>query len=105
MFNKIAIELTKGFAPSIKDIELASTYFNKEVTPTKKEDSIKAVPSINLDVLRQMVVWDSSMKILSHGERTYLADLAYELKPLNQFHKTIAEKHLKTLLKSGLNLK
>jgi len=105
VFNKIALELSKGIAPSVKDIHLASNYFNKEATTTKKAISDSAVPTINLNILRQMVEWDSRMKILSTGERAYMADLAYELKPLNEFHKTNAEKHLKTLLKSGFNLK
>lgn len=104
VFNKIALELAKGIAPSAKDIHLASNYFNKEATTTTKEISSSAVPIINLSVLRQMVEWDSRMKILSQGERAYMADLAYELKPLNQFHKTNAEKHLKTLLKAGFKL-
>lgn len=105
VFNKIALELSKGIAPSVKDIHLASNYFNKEATTTKKAISSSAVPTINLNILRQMVEWDSRMKILSTGERAYMADLAYELKPLNEFHKTNAEKHLKTLLKSGFILK
>ena len=35
VFNKIALELSKGIAPSVKDIHLASNYFNKEATTTK----------------------------------------------------------------------
>lgn len=104
VFNKIAHELSKGIAPSVNDIYLASNYFNKEVIPIK-EISNSEVPKINLNVLRQMVEWDSRMKILSLRERAYVADLAYELKPLNEFHKTNAEKHLKTLLNSGFKLK
>lgn len=104
VFNKIALELEKGTAPSVKDVHLASNYFNKEATTTK-EISSSAVPKINLNVLRQMVEWDSRMKILSNGERQYMADLAYELKPLNQFHKTNAERHLKSLLKAGFKVK
>lgn len=102
VFNKIAVELEKGVAPSVKDIQLASNYFNKETAPAKETPS-GAVPKINLSVLRQMVEWDSRMKILSNGERQYMADLAYELKSLNQFHKTNAEKHLKTLMKAGFS--
>jgi hypothetical protein len=105
VFNKIALELVKGIAPTVKDIHLASNYFNKEATMTTKVTSNNEVPSIKLDILRQMIEWDSKMKILTQGERGYIADLAYELKPLNQFHKTNAEKHLKTLLKAGFNLK
>jgi hypothetical protein len=105
VFNRIALDLSKGFAPLVKDIHFASNYFNNEATTTLKALSSTAVPTINLNILRQMVDWDSRMKILSTGERAYMADLAYELKPLNEFHKTNAEKHLKILLKSGLKIK
>jgi hypothetical protein len=57
--------------------------------------------SINLNTLRQMVEWDSRMKFLTNGERIYLADLAYELKPLNSFHKEISKKHLNKLIENG----
>lgn len=102
VFNKIAVELEKGVAPSVKDVQLASNYFNKETVPAKETPSGVTL-KINLSVLRQMVEWDSRMKILSNGERQYMADLAYELKPLNQFHKTNAEKHLKTLINAGFS--
>ncbi len=104
VFDKIALQLSKGVAPSVKDIHLASKYFNKELDSTKAEIPKNSDQEINLNVLKQMVDWDSRMKILSTGERAYIADLAYELKPLNEFHKTNAEKHLKTLLKVGLKL-
>jgi hypothetical protein len=103
VFNKIALELGKGTAPTVKDIQLASNYFNKKATTTK-EISASTIPKISLNILRQMVEWDSRMKILSNGERQYIADLAYELKPLNQFHKKNAERHLLTLLKAGFKL-
>lgn len=105
VFNRIALELAKGITPSVKDIHIASSYFNKEATTSTKELPGNTTPNINLDVLRQMVDWDSRIKILSNGERQYIADLAYELKPLSQFHKTNAEKHLKTLFSAGFNLK
>lgn len=44
---------------------------------------------------------DSRMKILTQGERPYLADYAYELKALNSFHKSNAEGYLKTLMNAG----
>jgi hypothetical protein len=105
VFNNIALKLTKGIAPSVMDIQLASNYYNNTAPSSKKLVTSSLVPPINLNILRQMVEWDSRMKILSQGERTYIADLAYELKPFNDFHKTNAEKHLRTLLKSGFILK
>ncbi len=105
-FNSIALNLAKGIAPSVKEVQIASNYFEKETSD--KNIIVKvigSVPNINLNILKQMVEWDSRMKILTQGERTYLADFAYELKPLNSFHKTNAERHLKTLLKAGFSLK
>ena len=89
----------------MKDIQLASNYYNNSAVVSKKLVTSSSAPPINLNTLRQMVEWDSRMKILTQGERTYIADLAYELKPLNDFHKTNAEKHLRTLLNSGFILK
>lgn len=102
VFNKIALELEKGIAPSVKEIQLASNYFSKEKEPLKETFS-GPVPKINLSVLREMVEWDSRMKVLTASERAYLADLAYELKPLSSFHKANAERYLKTLLKAGFD--
>lgn len=101
-FNIIALNLSKGNAPSVKDVQLASNYFNNELFEkiTSGKTNLSE-PKVNLNVLKQMVEWDSRMKILTQGERTYLADLAYELKPLNSSHKNIAEKHLRTLIKAG----
>jgi hypothetical protein len=106
VFDIISLNLTKGLAPSIKDVQLATNYFNNNsIEKTDRVTKIGSIPNIDLNVLRQMVEWDSRMKILTNGERTYIADLAYELKPLNQFHKKNAEKHLQTLLKAGFMLK
>ncbi|MBU1009135.1 MAG: AIPR family protein [Bacteroidetes bacterium] len=105
VFNKIANNLIAGKPPSVKDILYASNFFNIEITSNvAKEKTYSNVVEINLSVLKQMVDWDSKMKILTKGEITYLADLAYELKPLTQFHKSNAEKHLRTLLKAGFKI-
>jgi hypothetical protein len=106
VFNLIAVNLAKGIAPLVKDVQLASNYFKKETFDKNiNEKATGSAQNINLDILRKMVEWDSRMKILSQGERTYLADLAYELKPLNSFHKTNTQRHLKTLLNAGFKLK
>lgn len=103
-FNTIALNLTKGIAPSVKEVQLASNYFKRELPDKNANEKIDgSQKNITLNILRQMVEWDSRMKILTQGERAYLTDLAYELKPLNSFHKTNAERHLKTLMKAGFN--
>jgi hypothetical protein len=105
VFNTIALNLSKGIAPSVKDVELASNYFkegeSEKSTPVISDESVR---KIDLNILKQMVEWDSRMKILKRGELAYVADLAYELKPLNKFHKTIAQKHLETLLLAGFEI-
>jgi hypothetical protein len=105
IFNTIALNLSKGIAPSVKDVELASNYFKEEKSDKSTTViSDESVQKIDLNILKQMVEWDSRMKILKRGELAYLADLAYELKPLSTFHKTIAQKHLKTLLLAGFKM-
>lgn len=106
VFNKIGINLSRGIAPTVNEVSLASNYFKEEI-PHKTIDESKNSPiiEINLNILKQMVEWDSRMKILKPGERTYLADFAYELKALNLFHSRIVEKHLNTLLKAGFKVK
>jgi hypothetical protein len=104
-FNIIAKKLDKGISPTVKEINLASNYFSND-SPKKVEqkNSNISILNINLETLKQMVEWDAKMKILSNGERTYLADLAYELKTLTPFHKQIALKHLNTLIKAGFKI-
>jgi hypothetical protein len=73
VYNKIAANLSNGIAPTIKEISLASNYFTNEA-PSKDSNVNVDEQNINLNLLRQMVEWDSRMKILTQGERTYLAD-------------------------------
>lgn len=105
VFSKISSDLNNGIPISIKDIVLASNYYNNESSKNIDKPLNKKVPEIDLNVLRQMVEWDSRMQILSNNERQYIADLAYELKTLTSFHKSNSEKHLKTLIKKGFNVK
>ncbi len=106
IYSKIGKDLHRGIAPSTADVKKACCYFegSKKSNTLEKVNSTDSA-SINLDILRQMVEWDSRMKILTKGEISYLADLAYELKPLNSFHKTIAQKHLITLSKAGFKIR
>lgn len=106
IYSKIGISLSNGKAPSTKDINLASNYFiSEDEKDNKKTAGEDQNTTLTLNQLRMMVEWDSKMKILTQGERTYIADLAYELKPYNSFHQNVVKKHLKTLLLSGFKLK
>ncbi len=87
-------------------MQLASNYFNVEITKISADEGpVNSLQTINPTILKYMVEWDSRMKILTQGERSYLADLAYELKPLNAFHRANAQRHLLTLLKAGFKMK
>lgn len=55
VFNRIALKIIMGIAPSVKDIHLVPKYFNKEATTTIKAISRSAVPTINLNILRQIL--------------------------------------------------
>jgi hypothetical protein len=105
VFNKMAKNLSIGKAPSVHDVYLSSNYFKQ----SESQETISSVkpknPKINLSLLRSMVDWDARMRILSSAERAYIADLAYELKPLNDFHSKNASRHLSTLMKSGFEPK
>lgn len=103
IFNKIASNLADGKSPSLKDVIQASSYFN--INKDERSESVKNQSiAISLQVLKKMVEWDSRMKLLSNAERSYVADFAYELKPLNSFHKSNLERHLRTLIKAGFTL-
>ena len=54
--------------------------------------------------MRKMFEWDSTAKILSSKERSYIADFAWGLKKLNGFHEKIIKRHLETLVKKGFKI-
>lgn len=56
---------------------------------------------INTDLLTKMVVWDTKAKVLSAKELQYVADFAYGLKTLNDFHKKNILRHLSRLQNAG----
>lgn len=59
---------------------------------------------INIPLLQKMVDYDSKARVLKRGEQQYLADYAYGLKKMNDFHKSNLERHLQTLINSGFKL-
>jgi hypothetical protein len=105
IYSMIGSNLSKGIPPTIKEINLASYYFNKKKVVDKKYENNDFNEEISLGLLREMVDWDSKIRKLTNAERAYIADLAYELKPLNEFHISNAKKHLKTLILSGFKPK
>ena len=56
---------------------------------------------IDIPLLQKMVDYDSKARVLKRGEQQYLADYAYGLKKMNDFHRSNLERHLQTLINSG----
>ena len=103
VYVQIGETVKSGKSPTVKQIRDASFYLKNDgpdLTITKKSQTIPN-SSINLEQLQKMVEWDSKYKILSDGERRYIAELAYGMKKLNPFHESNARKHLQTLIGAG----
>ena len=66
-------------------------------TPTRS----KLIQRIDTDLLVKMVEWDTKAKVLSAKELQYIADFAYGLKPLNDFHEKNIKRHLLRLEEVG----
>ncbi len=100
VFDQIGNILKSGSAPMVKQICEASFYF-KEKDPCSTGKIVKTI--INESFLVKMVEWDSKYKVLSVGERQYVADYAYCLKKLNPFHEMNIRKHLQKLINAGFD--
>lgn len=107
VFNQISKGLLKGEAPSIKQLYYAAHIFdNQEGSIQKSSTLINELKDVRIDELltRKMFQWDSEMKVLSHKERMYIAEFAWSMKKLTDFHKKNVKRHLETLVKSGFEL-
>lgn len=107
VFDQIGKNLIKGVPPTIKQIYYASNILKdksiKELNPEKKQIDINKV-RLNELIMRKMFEWDSTAKILSNKERTYIADFAWGLKKVNSFHEKNIKRHLEKLLKKGFKV-
>jgi hypothetical protein len=75
-------------------------FFNKITEPPSKPNDIPKV-HLSSDFLTKMVVWDTKAKVLTPKELQYIADFAYGLKKLNDFHKKNIHRHLSRLQEAG----
>lgn len=99
-FHEIGKKLKEGNPPNIQDIYYAShSFLANNLRPKNSINSSKIV--LNELEMRKMVEWDSSVKILSTKERSYVADFAYGLKKLNDFHEKNLRGYLNKLIKAG----
>jgi hypothetical protein len=104
VFEQIGKNLIKGIAPTIKQIYLASNFLMGNNENELKHENVQIDTSnVRIDelILRRMYEWDSTAKILSINERSYIADFAWGLKKLNSFHEKNIKRHLETLSKKG----
>src|SRR5690606_2013462 len=96
--NKVLSEnQRKDAIKIIENILASSPNFFDEVSESSKVSKVESNDSISSDLLMKMVVWDTKAKVLSAKELQYIADFAYGLKTLNDFHKKNIERHISRL--------
>ena len=98
----IAKKLSQGRAPVIQDIIFASGYLRGKKSESKVIDTSEIVLSELF--LRKMSEWESKTKVLSNAERTYLAEFAYGLKKVNDFHEKNIRRHMEKLIDNGFKV-
>jgi ATP-dependent protease HslVU (ClpYQ) ATPase subunit len=106
-----SLRLNKGLSENqrrdaikiIENILVSSPNFFDEVSKVSKIPESESNNKINSDLLTKMVVWDTKAKVLSAKELQYIADFAYGLKTLNDFHEKNIERHLSRLQDAGFN--
>lgn len=107
VFDQIGKNLVKGIPPTIKQLYYASNILKDEsVKDLKPKTNQIDLRNVRIDelMMRKMFEWDSTAKILSNKERTYIADFAWGLKKLNSFHEKNVKRHLETLLRNGFKI-
>lgn len=89
---------------AIKIIEYilsSSPNFFDEITDPIIKSETESDKKINSDLLNKMVIWDTKAKVLSAKELQYVADFAYGLKALTDFHEKNIKRHLSRLQDAG----
>lgn len=100
--NKVLSENQRKDAIKIVENILASSpNFFDEVSDATKMADAESNNKISSDLLTKMVVWDTKAKVLSTKELQYIADFAYGLKTLNDFHEKNIKRYLSRLQDAG----
>jgi len=100
--NKVLSEnQRKDAIKIIENILVNSPNFFDEVSETSIIPEDKSYKKISTDLLAKMVLWDTKAKVLSEKELQYIADFAYGLKTLNDFHEKNIRRHLSRLQDAG----
>ncbi len=85
----------------IENILASSPNFFDEVSVAPITNVNQSNQKISSELLTKMVVWDTKAKVLSTKELQYIADFAYGLKTLNNFHENNIKRHLSRLQDAG----
>lgn len=85
----------------IENILTSSPNFFDEFLEASKMPEAESNNKISSDLLTKMVVWDTKAKVLSAKELQYIADFAYGLKTLNDFHEKNIRRYLSKLEDAG----
>ena len=100
--NKLLSENQRKDALKIIDIILASSpNFFDEVQKVPRLQLVELHDKISSELLLKMVEWDTKARVLSARELQYIADFAYGLKTLNDFHESNIKRHLSRLKEAG----
>jgi|AntRauTorckE5430_2_1112549.scaffolds.fasta_scaffold01951_3 hypothetical protein len=103
--NKVLSESQRKDAIKIiESILTNSPNFFDEVSEASRTPEPESNNNINSDLLTKMVVWDTKAKVLSARELQYIADFAYGLKTLNDFHEKNIKRHLSRLQDAGFTI-
>lgn len=89
----------------IENILAISPNFFDEVSEVSSTPEAVSNNKIDTDLLTKMVVWDTKAKVLSAKELQYIADFAYGLKRLNDFHEKNIQRYLSKLQQAGFRYK
>jgi hypothetical protein len=100
--NKVLSEnQRKDAIKIIENILASSPNFFDEVSEAPRIPETESNYKISSDLLMKMVLWDTKAKVLSAKELQYIADFAYGLKTLNDFHEKNIKRHLSRLMEAG----
>lgn len=100
--NKVLTESQRKDALIIIDKILASSpNFFDEVSIVNAKTGLNTDIKITSDLLKKMVEWDTKAKVLTVKELQYVAEFAYSLKTLNDFHEKNIKRYLFRLQEAG----
>ena len=105
--NKDLSEIQRKDGIKILDIIMdnSPSFFDEvETQETTSSETETTDIKITNEMLIKMVEWDTKAKVLSRKQLQYVADYAYGLKKINDFHKRNLKRYLVTLQDAGFSI-